>query len=97
MPTRSVTLSEDETEIVDNLVESGRFRDAGEAVREGLRLVAEVEDETFGYTLEELKAAVQIGLDDLDNGRYIEFESVEGLVAHLKRFGDDIISGKLDR
>ncbi len=95
MAPRSIALTEDEDRIVDQLVRSGRFRDADEVVREGLRLVAEEEiDEDFGLSLDELRAAVAVGEEAMARGDYREFSSVDDLVAHLDELGDRIASGR---
>ncbi len=52
---------------VERLITEGRFRDAGEIVAEGIRLV---------LMREELDRDVQAGLDDLDAGNRIEAKNV---------------------
>lgn len=52
---------------VDRLITEGRFRDAGEIVAEGIKLV---------LMREELERDVQAGLDDLDAGNRIDAETV---------------------
>lgn len=39
MPTRNVELSEHQHELVETLVQSGRYQNASEVLREGLRLI----------------------------------------------------------
>lgn len=39
MPTRNVDLSEHQQALVENLVQSARYRNASEVLREGLRLI----------------------------------------------------------
>ncbi len=94
MAPRSIALTEEEDRIVDGLVRSGRFRYADEVLREGLRLVAGEEDETFGYTHDELKAAAQVGLDDMAAGRYIEFNDEASLRVYFEVLAEDVLSGK---
>jgi len=43
MPTRNVVLSEHQHQLVETLVQSGRYQNASEVLREGLRLIAERE------------------------------------------------------
>lgn len=43
MPTRNVVLSESQQQLVETLVQSGRYQNASEVLREGLRLIAERE------------------------------------------------------
>ncbi len=44
MPTRNVVLTEHQSALIDRLVAEGRYQNASEAMREGLRLVEERED-----------------------------------------------------
>ncbi|MBW8910962.1 MAG: type II toxin-antitoxin system ParD family antitoxin [Sphingomonas sp.] len=71
MPTRNVVLSDHHHEVIDNLVRSGRYQNASEVLREGLRLIEarEIEDVT---RLKALREAAQVGWDHLDAGRYID-------------------------
>ena len=39
MPTRNVVLSDHQNELVEGLVQSGRYQNASEVLREGLRLI----------------------------------------------------------
>ena len=39
MPTRNVVLSEHQQQLVETLVQSGRYQNASEVLREGLRLI----------------------------------------------------------
>ena len=39
MPTRNVVLTDHQASLVEHLVESGRYQNASEVLREGLRLV----------------------------------------------------------
>ena len=46
MATRNVVLTEAQSAMIDRLVASGRFQNASEALRAGLRLLEREEDET---------------------------------------------------
>ncbi len=95
MPTRNVVLTEHHEKLLERLVSSGRYQNASEVLREGLRLVEtkEAEDEA---KLKALRAAVQEGIDDIEAGRYKEFESFEALDDHLKRVAAAAMVGKRD-
>jgi antitoxin ParD1/3/4 len=71
MPTRNVVLTEHHQKTIDRLVRSGRYQNASEVLREGLRLVEQREREDAAK-LRILREAVQAGLDDLEAGRVIE-------------------------
>ena len=83
MPTRNVVLTDHQALLVEQLVSSGRYQNASEVLREGLRLVEqrEVED---AYRLEALRAAAQVGLSDIEAGRFKAFDSKASLRSHLK-------------
>jgi antitoxin ParD1/3/4 len=71
MPTRNVVLSEHQHELVETLVESGRYQNASEVLREGLRLVEErerIED----AKLKALRQAAKQGWADVSAGRYTD-------------------------
>ena len=83
MPTRNVVLTDHQALLVEQLVASGRYQNASEVLREGLRLVEQREAED-AYRLEALRSAVQGGIADISAGRYKTFESRDALRDHLK-------------
>jgi len=86
MPTRNVVLTERHEKIIETLVASGRYQNASEVLREGLRLLEQREAENEAK-LAALRAAAQAGFADIDAGRYAELrpEDVEGFIAKLGR------------
>ena len=92
MPTRNVVLTERQETLIEALVQSGRYQNASEVMREGLRLVEnrEVEEAT---KLEALRAAAQVGLSAFDRGEFKEFADASALVAHLNKIADQVVSG----
>jgi antitoxin ParD1/3/4 len=83
MPTRNVVLTDHQATLVEELVTSGRYQNASEVLREGLRLVEQREAED-AYRLEALRAAVQTGIADIEAGRFKTFDSKEALRLHLQ-------------
>jgi len=83
MPTRNVVLTDHQAGLVEGLVSSGRYQNASEVLREGLRLI-ESRDAEEQVRLETLRAAVQIGIDDIEAGRSQLFESPDALCHHLE-------------
>ena len=67
MPTRNVVLTDHQATLVQQLVTSGRYQNASEVLREGLRLVEQREAED-AHRLDALRAAVQLGSRSLCNG-----------------------------
>lgn len=74
MSTRNVALTQHQEELIASLVETGRYQNASEVLRAGLRLV-ERDEQQFDAKLEALREAAQVGWDDLDSGRYFEVRS----------------------
>ena len=62
MPTRNVVITDHQAKLIDSLVECGRYQNASEVLREGIRLIEEREQEQAAK-LEALRAAVQVGID----------------------------------
>lgn len=83
MPTRNVVLTDHQATLIEQLVTSGRYQNASEVLREGLRLVEQREAED-AYRLELLRSAVKIGIADIESGRFKSFDTTESLRAHLK-------------
>jgi antitoxin ParD1/3/4 len=71
MPTRNVVLSDHQQTLVESLVQSGRYQNASEVLREGLRLIEE--RERIGEAkLEALQQATRQGWADVSAGRYTD-------------------------
>ena len=83
MPTRNVVLTEHQALLIEELVTSGRYQNASEVLREGLRMVEQREKED-AYRLQALREAMELGMADFEAGRYKQFDSKESLRAHLK-------------
>ncbi len=69
MPTRNVVLTDHHERIITELVGSGRYQNASEVLRDGLRLIEE-RDAREAAKLKALQAAALVGFTDLDHGRY---------------------------
>ncbi len=65
MATRNVVLTATQSELVDRLVASGRYQNASEALRAGLRLLEREESE-----LGELRSRLQYGLEEARRGDF---------------------------
>jgi len=83
MPTRNVVLTDHQASLVEQLVTSGRYQNASEVLREGLRLIEQRETED-AYRVEVLRNAVQVGIADMEAGRFKVFDSKETLRSYLK-------------
>ncbi len=93
MPTRNVVLTDHQAELVEGLVSSGRYQNASEVLREGLRLI-ETRDAEEQARLEALRAAVQIGIDDIEAGRYRDFDDAGEMERHLIASSDAALASR---
>ncbi|MEG3146267.1 type II toxin-antitoxin system ParD family antitoxin [Sphingomonas sp. RT2P30] len=82
MPTRNVVLTDRHEQIIDSLVGSGRYQNASEVLRDGLRLVEEREQQRE-VKLDLLRDAARLGIADIENGNYRTFASRDALSDHL--------------
>ena len=82
MPTRNVVLTDHQAQFVERLVTAGRYQNASEVLREGLRLVErrELEDE---LRLAALRNAAKAGIADIEAGHFSSFSSADMLAQHL--------------
>ena len=96
MPTRNVVLTEYQAKLVERLVSSGRYQNASEVLREGLRLVENQQEEAKAR-LKALRDAAREGITDVGAGRYRTFESPTRLRGHLGTLRDDVLSRKRKR
>ncbi len=67
MPTRNVVLSEPQADLVRELVDSGRYQNASEVIRAGLRLLEDHE-----ATLQEVRAGLREGLAQAAQGETLD-------------------------
>ncbi|MEA3276265.1 MAG: type II toxin-antitoxin system ParD family antitoxin [Pseudomonadota bacterium] len=88
MPTRNVVLTDHQESLIGSLVDSGRFQNASEVLREGLRLVEQQEAEDAAR-LEALRQAVDIGIRDIDEGRYDSLSTRSEISAYLNDIDAD--------
>jgi antitoxin ParD1/3/4 len=73
MPTRNVVLTAHHETLIENLISTGRYQNASEVLREGLRLI-EVHEAREAAKLKVLQEAAQTGFADLDQGRHHELQ-----------------------
>jgi antitoxin ParD1/3/4 len=93
MATRNVVLTEHQNELIASLVKQGRYQNASEVMREGLRLLERQEREDEAR-LQAFREAAQKGWDDIDAGRYSDLtdttlaDHVAGIAAQAARARD---------
>jgi antitoxin ParD1/3/4 len=82
--TRNVVLSQHQHELVESLVEAGRYQNASEVLREGLRLLERQEIEDTAKVAA-LRDAAEQGWSDLASRRYddIADENLDDFIGQL--------------
>jgi antitoxin ParD1/3/4 len=82
VPTRNVVLTEQQATMIERLVSSGRYQNASEVLRDGLRLV-QLRDAEDRARLAALRQAARVGLHDFAAGQYRSFADGDALRRHL--------------
>jgi len=84
VPTRNVVLSQYQHELVEELVRSGRYQNASEVLRAGLRLL-EREQANEDARTAVLREAAEQGWSDLASGRFddVDDDSLDDFVGQL--------------
>ena len=83
MPTRNISLSDQFDGFIAASIEEGRYGNASEVVREGLRLLQQREAEDKAK-IEWLRGAVQEGVEAMERGEYVTLHSSEEISSHLR-------------
>ncbi len=76
MPNRNIMLTPEQDEFVESVVRAGEYQDANEAIRDALRALQQRRQED-ALKLERLRLQIQAGIDDLDNGNFIEIADTD--------------------
>jgi antitoxin ParD1/3/4 len=92
MPTRNISLTEHQSGLIEKLVESGRYQNASEVVRDSMRLLEEKEA-AYQAKLEKLRAEIQIGIDAYERGEFVTLETEED----IDRMFDEIATNVIER
>ena len=78
MPTRNINLTDHYDALLSQLMESGRFKNASEAVRAGLRLLERQEQEDEAR-LAALRRDVEMGVEAYRRGDYVMADGDDAL------------------
>jgi antitoxin ParD1/3/4 len=92
MATRNVVLTERQEKLINTLVESGKYQNASEILREGLRLVEQREAQDAAK-LAALKESAKLGIASIENGDARTFHDSASLRRHLKDVAAKAIAG----
>lgn len=76
MPTRNISFTPEQDAFIDEVIETGEYQNASEAVRDAIRALQRRRAED-ALKLERLRLAIKIGVDALDRGEYTEVSDEE--------------------
>ena len=90
MSTMNISLTPQLEKLVLDRVKSGRYTSASEVIREALRLL-EAHDRAFDEGLVQLRAEIDAGLQQIDEGKESPFDAAA--VERIKRRGRERLAG----
>ena len=93
MPKRNVVLTEQQAKFVKQMVSSGRYQNAGEVLREGIRLIQR-QEQKYEAQLKRLREAAKVGIADIESGCFQNFDAPEQLRCHLGELARDAMGGR---
>jgi antitoxin ParD1/3/4 len=76
MPTRNINLTTEQDAFIDDVVRTGKYQNASEAMRDAVRGL-QMRVKTDDLKLELLRAQVKAGLDALERGDYTEVDDAD--------------------
>jgi antitoxin ParD1/3/4 len=85
MPTRNINLTDHLDALIEDGIASGKYKNASEVVREGLRLLEQRQAED-ALRLERLQEAVGVGEEALERGEFEEI-GLDDLGSYLAGLG----------
>jgi antitoxin ParD1/3/4 len=76
MPTRNISLTDEQDAFVERVVKAGEYQNASEAVRDALRVLQQRRRED-ALRLKALRAQIKAGIDALERGDFVEVEDAD--------------------
>jgi antitoxin ParD1/3/4 len=76
MPTRNINLTPEQDAFVENVVKSGEYQNASEAIRDALRALQQRRKED-ALKLKALRQQIKAGTEALDRGDFVEVDGAE--------------------
>lgn len=76
MPTRNISLTKQQDAFIAQVVKSGEYQNASDAVRAGVRALQERRRHE-ALKLKALRAAIEVGADDLARGDHVDVEDAD--------------------
>ena len=76
MPTRNISLTDEQDAFVERIVKTGEYQNASEALRDALRVLQQRRRED-ALKLRALRVLIKAGVDALDRGDFVEVDDAE--------------------
>jgi antitoxin ParD1/3/4 len=93
MPTRNISLTEEQDAFVERIVSAGEYQNASEAIRDALRALQQRRRED-ALKLKGLRLQVEAGMDALARGDFVEIAD-QDVEDHLEKLAG--VAGKRAR
>ena len=88
MPTRNISLTDEQDAFVDKVVKAGEYQNASEAVRDALRALRQRRRED-ALKLKALRTQIEAGVDALERGEFVEIDETD-----LDGYLEELATGK---
>jgi len=76
MPTRNISLTNEQDAFIEKVVETGEYQNASEAVRDALRVLQQRRRED-ALKLKALRMQIKAGVEALDRGEFAEIDDAD--------------------
>ncbi len=88
MPTRNISLTDEQDAFVEKVVKAGEYQNASEAVRDALRVLQQRRRED-ALKLKALRMQIKAGIDALEGGEFVEIDETD-----LDGYFESLVTGK---
>lgn len=90
MPTRNINLTPEQDDFISEVLATGEYQNASEAIRDAVRLLQQRRRED-ALKLKVLRSQLRAGVEALKRGEFVEIDEVD-----LVRYLDDLSSATVD-
>ena len=76
MPTRNISITAAQDRFIEEIVQSGEYQNASEAIRDAVRALQQRRAEDAAR-IKRLRGELQVGIDALERGDFVELDESE--------------------
>ena len=95
MSNRSIEVTRAQSQRIEALVGNGGFANEQAVLNEAIALV-EAKQAMRLKKIAALKAAIQVGIDDIEAGRFIEFQTADEVSSYFQSVAEKIVSERAE-